>query len=192
MPVLRAALEDFEDFSQISGYAANQGWEPVTPAEHPTPSDDPLEVEAYSYEWRTNGNSRARFVDDEVSEAQFVEFNGDRAALDLEAFSRAFSVLDHRKCLQNLTTQVDDSSRARSVELIGLIAPREFDAEVFRTILRELDAESLIVRAAAIGAAAQLSWSEFRAPLERVKETDPNSNNRSYATNVLYSLPPSP
>jgi hypothetical protein len=189
MPEIRLAFSDEVGFADLARFAAERDWAAETAAEHPVPGDSPLEEDSYVFVWRLGGTGTARFVDDEVTEVRYLVLQGEDAQASATALAEEFPTVTHQQCLDVLAGDPPDEERTKALETLGVIAPRQYDDAVAEAVRAGLDGHSPLIRSAAVSAAVQLSWAEFRGPVQRVAERDPDPNNRAYATNALYSLP---
>ncbi|MFD8096378.1 hypothetical protein [Streptomyces malaysiensis] len=188
MADVRVAFTTEVSFVELAEYAHGQGWRPETRSGYPIPATDSLEADAYAFVWRFD-NGTARFVDDQVTEVQFIEFGGMGGRAAADTLSESFSTATYIDCLNWLDGSISDDEREKALEMLGVIAPREYESSVYQHISGGLVSNSVTIRAAAISAILQLSWAEFRSPLRRIAEADADLNNRAYASNVLHALP---
>ncbi|MEU5107306.1 hypothetical protein AB0H07_34420 [Streptomyces sp. NPDC021354] len=190
MSEVRVAFTRGVEFDELVEHARDQGWRAETPSGYPVPATDPLEADAYVFLWRFGVDGIARFVDDEVTEVQFIQLDGEGAHTTATILAEKFSTVSYADCLNLLNGQISTDEREKALEMIGLIAPRDYASGVHEAILGGLESDSSVIRTAAISAILQLSWVEFRSALRHVVDSDPDPNNRAYASNVLHALPP--
>ncbi|MEU0804066.1 hypothetical protein [Streptomyces sp. NPDC005970] len=190
MSEVRVAFTRGVKFDELVEHARDQGWRVETPSGYPVPATDPLEADAYVFLWRFGVDGIARFVDDEVTEVQFIQLDGEGAHTTATILAEKFSTVSYADCLNLLNGQISTDEREKALEMIGLIAPRDYTSGVHEAIFGGLESDSSAIRTAAISAILQLSWVEFRPALRNVVDSDPDPNNRAYASNVLHALPP--
>ncbi|MFE9888174.1 hypothetical protein [Streptomyces scopuliridis] len=191
MSEIRLAFSREVDFAELVQHARNRNWTPETPSEYPVPATDPREADSYSFVWRLEGTGVARFIDDEATEVQYFILRGGDVRTSAADLADVFPTVTHLDCLDALTGDISGVERERALEILGVIAPRNYNDAVYEAVSNGLDGDSVEIRAAAISATFQLSWAELRSPLQRVATRDPDPNNRAYASNALYTLPPS-
>ncbi|MFC9754311.1 hypothetical protein [Streptomyces sp. NPDC056921] len=189
MPETRLAFRGSVNFSELAEYARSRDWAAETPSAHPVPGTEPQEADAYVFAWRSGSHGTARFIDDEVTEVQFIIFQGVESQAQAALLSNNFPTMTYEDCLDSLAGDISDEEREKSLETLGAIAPRDYDSSVHEAVSKGLDGNSSTIRSAAISATLQLSWTELRAPLMRVATSDPDPNNRAVASNVLHALP---
>ncbi|MEW2125923.1 hypothetical protein AB0891_19570 [Streptomyces sp. NPDC007259] len=191
MKEARIAFSSEVAFDRLTHHAQSRDWEAETPSEYPVPGTEPLAEDSYTYTWKTKLNGIARFVDDEVTEVQYFILRGEDSSAEADALSRTFMTTTHTECLESLAGNISAADRERGLEVLGVIAPREFKESVYETVKNGLASDLATVRAAAISAAIQLYWAEFRPSLQIVSTSDPDPNNRALSSNALHALPPS-
>ncbi|WP_143676002.1 MULTISPECIES: HEAT repeat domain-containing protein [Streptomyces] len=186
---IRMAFTSDVDFELLLQHGRNEGWTAETTGESPIPSGEAAEDGAYFFSWRLGKGGAGRFVDDEVVEVKFFVFSGEVKTSTITRFRQSFPTATYKEFLDRVANDVPHEDQGRALETIGAIAPRTYTDAVYESVSRGLDGDTASVRTAAISAVMQLSWREFREPLKRVADHDPDPNNRAYATNTLYSLP---
>ncbi|MFD5115182.1 hypothetical protein ACFWNG_23160 [Streptomyces sp. NPDC058391] len=191
MSEIRLAFAQEVDFAELVQHARSRGWIPETLSEYPVPATNPREVDSYVFVWRLEENGVARFVDDEAIGVQHFVLWGEGVRTVAADLTDSFPTIAHVDCLGALADDISVGERERALEMLGVIAPRNYDDAVCEAVSNGLDGDSVEIRAAAISATFQLSWVELRYPLQRVASRDPDPNNRAYASNALYTLPPS-
>lgn len=189
MSEIRLAFFHGIDFNVLLQHARSREWVAETASRYPVPGTDAHEADAYFFSWRLGDEGAVRFVDDEVTEVQYIIIRGGGAISESVTLATEFSVLGYADCLEALSGEVADEMRERFLETLGVIAPRDYHMGVFRAVSAGLDGDNSAIRGAAVSASLHLLWPEFRAPLQRVAALDPDPNNRAIASNVLYALP---
>ncbi|MFD5031032.1 hypothetical protein ACFWM0_11525 [Streptomyces sp. NPDC058405] len=191
MSEIRLAFAREVEFAELVQHARSRNWTPEMTSEYPVPATNPREADSYVFVWRFEGNGVARFVDDEATEVQYFVLRGEDVRSVAADLADAFPTITHVDCIGVLVGDVSGVERERALETLGVIAPRDYNEVVYQAVSKGLDGDSAEIRAAAISATLQLSWVELRSPLQRVATRDPDPNNRAYASNTLYALPPS-
>ncbi|MGO4424961.1 hypothetical protein AB4Z54_41300, partial [Streptomyces sp. MCAF7] len=181
MTEIRMAFTGDVDFELLLQYGRNEGWTAETTGESPIPSGEAAEDGAYFFCWRLDEDGAGRFVDDEVTEVKFFVFSGRVKTSTITRFRLGFPAATYKELLGSVAGDVPREDQDRALETIGAIAPRTYTDAVYEAVSRGLDGDTAAVRTAAISAVMQLSWREFRGPLKRVADHDPDPNNRAYA-----------
>ncbi|MFI0733686.1 hypothetical protein ACH4S9_32485 [Streptomyces sp. NPDC021225] len=117
MSEVRVAFTRGVEFDELVEHARDQGWRAETPSGYPVPATDPLEADAYVFLWRFGVDGIARFVDDEVTEVQFIQLDGEGAHTTATILAEKFSTVSYADCLNLLNGQIStDESVFRGAE----------------------------------------------------------------------------
>ncbi|NYI03886.1 HEAT repeat domain-containing protein [Allostreptomyces psammosilenae] len=184
----RLAFDGEIDFYELARHGRSAGWTPETPSEHPVPLRGAAQSGAFEFIWKAGASTRVRFVHDTVTEVRFIEILGDGTQSVTDHLSTEFNLIDYQACLRKMSEERSETSQEHLLEALGAISPRDFSGDVYAAITEALQHESPIVRAAAVSAAGELSWSEFRRPLQETADHDPDPNLRAFATNTIFTL----
>jgi hypothetical protein len=139
--------------------------------------------------WKTrDGETVIQYMEDYYANIRYLAIVGRDADEIAEKIRSTFDFYTLDELLQ-LAKQAREKGECIGVIIrLAAASPKLFEPEIFRVFERMFSHEDPEVREATAFATTYRAWLEFRKPLERLIENDPDQDMREYAQATLRSL----
>ncbi|KAB1990058.1 hypothetical protein [Streptomyces triticiradicis] len=183
----RRVLRDPSAEADVAEYARRKGWRRIG-SRDPAPERGVNEREVM---WLTDEALTFHYVEDGVAAHSYVFFEGrDKEVVDAYD-AQIVGDMDfwtQDEALRAEEAAEDPRERGLALLRVGLVAPREFDEDIYAAVNKELEEEEEDLRNIALWVMSYSPYPQYRPALRRVAERDPSPDIRELARATLRTL----
>ena len=169
------------DPGTFASHARELGWEPADGAGRGSAQDPRAQ------RWRVPGGE-VDFVDDTVTEVQYVDVDADPPEPVEEAITKDLLCYDRDDCLEIFDLGAPEETTCHALRLLTVTAPAAFDQRVFDAAIEAMSDDRENVRVAAMMIANYTRWDEFLPEIDHLASDDPSPRVRGLASNHQFVL----
>ncbi len=139
--------------------------------------------------WITrDGETIIQYMRDYYANIHYYAIEGTDADKIAEKVRSSLDTFNLEELYQRAKNATEKKECICFILMLGAASPKTFDTEIFSVFERMFSHKDLEVRSATAFATTYRAWPEFKKPLERLIENDPDQGVREYAQANLQSL----